>query len=58
MQDRLKEMEDGATAFDVRLDGQRRTVNRLTKENTELKKINQEQGQKLELVRFFGSDYV
>ena len=50
LQDRVKEMEDSATAFDVRLDGQLRTVNRLSKENAELKKINQDLGTKLELV--------
>ena len=50
LQDRVKEMEDSANAFDVRLDGQLRTVNRLSKENAELKKINQDLGTKLELV--------
>ena len=50
LQDRVKEMEDSANAFDVRLDGQLRTVNRLSKENAELKKINEDLGTKLELV--------
>lgn len=43
-------MEDLSNAFDVRLETQIRTINRLTKENNDLKKINKEKSQKLELV--------
>ena len=43
-------MEDSATAFDVRLDSQLKTVNRLKNENEDLKTVNKDQSEKLKLV--------